>query len=619
MRDTLIPLLRRLDTHRLGWTVVVGLAGVTVALTGVHFHAPATAEIGVAVLAGAVMTAVFPAHRGEAAPQGLLSRPSMSRGCAAFAVALMATCLLLGPRSEVPPQAYFLVASVVAGAIAVQIASSALPQRRAIILAEIVALALLLRAVLLFAFPSLYGTDTWLHAGVIDDWFESGALLRTGPHGDTTYYSYPVTYLQTIAFRLVGGADLRMSMFAVITIPLALVSLSVYTIGRTLAGERVGLLAALAASFNQFLVVWGAFTIPTVLGVVLFSLILLLVARPRLLPTRWPVFLIFACALVWTHTISSFVTAIALLAFAVGTWAASRLSPQASRAELAPLMVAAFFFVSLMLTRWLYAYYPDQPFFERTLSPFWSAMQVDAGLTGSPFAPAPGIWNRVAFLMLIALATWGGIAWLLPSSRTHTRVAWLVAAVVIAAVMFGFTFFGVRNLIPQRWLAFAFVLATPAVGNAVESILKGPHASAGRAVLVMATVAVWAWFSLNTNFINLNTPFYKINSRYPYTASEQAAANRALLITDGLLVIDKTMRDEYFGYVAVGRLVIPMRNQDDAPSVVPAASIAVVRDHARINPADTQTWRAAANADLSSNTSWICATKDTVLAVRLQV
>jgi hypothetical protein len=598
---------------------VAGLAGVTVALTGVHFHATATAEIGVAVLAGAVMTAVFPAHRGDAAPEGLLSRPSMSRGCAAITVALIATCLLLGPRSEVPPQAYFILASVAAGAIALQIASAALPKRRAIILAEIVVLALLLRAVLLFAFPSLYGTDTWLHAGVIDDWFESGVLLRTGLHGDTTYYSYPVTYLQTIAFRLVGGADLRMSMFSVITIPLALVSLSVYCIGRTLAGERVGLLAALAASFNQFLVVWGAFTIPTVLGVVLFSLILLLVARPRLMPARWPMFLIFTCALVWTHTISSFVSAVTLVVFAVALWAASRTALHESRAGFSSVVVAASLFGALMLQHWLYAYYPDTPFFERTLSPFLHALESDATLVGSPFDPAPTVWNRVAFLVLIVLTAWGATSWMLSTARTRVHVAWLVASLCIAGLMFSLTFLGIRNLIPQRWLAFAFVLAAPAIGTALSSLLDGSHAAAPRAFVVAVIVTVWAWFSLNTNFINLNTPFYDINARYPYAVSEQAAANRALLITNGPILADKTMSDEYFDYVAPERQTISMGTAEHAALPAAATALAVIRDYARVYPVAAQTSHVAINADLVGNIPWIFATKDTVLAVYPQV
>jgi hypothetical protein len=574
--------VRRLDGHRLGWPTVVGSAGAALVFAGLLLRTQATAEIGFAALAGAILSFAFVSRRSEGIGDQRQPMPRVAKACAAVVVALLAVCLALGRSAEVPPQAYFTLAAIAAGLIAVQVSVAPLPQHRALILVEVVLLALLLRAVLLFAFPSMYGTDTWIHAGTTDDWYEAGRLLREGAHGNSTYYSYPVTYLHTISVRLASSADVRLSMFFAISLPLALAALTAYCIGHMLAGERAGLLAALSTSFNQFLVVWGAFTIPTVIGIVLFGLLMLQVAKPRHGAVRWLVVLLLACALVWTHTISAFVAAIALVTFAAAVIAGAKMGASDSAvASHGPLMAAAFF-VTLMLARWLYAYYPDQLFFERVLEPFWHALQVDATLTGTPFEPAPSIWNRISFLMIIALASWGGALWLQPSNRTRYRLAWLAAAAVIAVVMFGFTFIGIKNLIPQRWLAFIFFMTTPVIGAALISVVHRTSSLTRGAILLSIAVGVWAWFSVNTNFVNLGTPFYETNVRYPYTASEQAAVHHGLAVHAGTIVMDRTLYGDYPHYVAPGRVFAPLDSEESLNNAV-----ALFRDYAYSHPETT--------------------------------
>lgn len=605
-------LVRTLDRHPPGWPVAAGLAGGFVALTGVYLRASATAEIGVAVVVGAALALGARARRREPASDQQKSRPRLSNACSAATLALLAVCVVLGRSATVPPQSYFMLASVTAAVIALQTLVAPLPRHRGLILAEIVLLAVLLRAVLLFSFPSLYGTDTWGHAGAIDDWREAGHILRTGPHGEGFYYSFPVTYLQTIAVQLVSSTDIRLSMFLAMSVPLVFVALVVFSIGRTLAGERAGLLAALSTSFSQFLVVWGAFTIPTVVGIVLFSCVMLQAAKREHDRGRTVVLLLLSCALVWTHTISAFVTAIALLVFAVGLYVTPRLRPLASESSNSFVLVAALLFSALMLMRWLYAYYPDEPFFERTFRPFWYALRMDATLVGSPFEPAPTMWNRLSFLMLIVFATWGAVAWLQPPHRTGARASWVAATVALAAAMFGFTFMGINSLIPQRWLAFAFVMTTPMVGMALLSQPDGGPMPTGRALLAVAVVGSWAWFSVNTNFVNLDTPFYTTNVRLPYTASEQAAANTALVLSESPILADKTMSDEYFAYAAREKAVLPIVLPEHG---IPPRSIAVVRDYARLHAVAAQVELSAINADLVGRMPRVYATSDAVLAV----
>jgi hypothetical protein len=184
--------------------------------------------------------------------------------------------------------------------------------------------------------------------------------------------------------------------------------------------------------------------------------------------------------------------------------------------------------------------------------------------------------------MIIALASWGGALWLQPSNRTRYRLAWLAAAAVIAVVMFGFTFIGIKNLIPQRWLAFIFFMTTPVIGAALISVVHRTSSLTRGAILLSIAVGVWAWFSVNTNFVNLGTPFYETNVRYPYTASEQAAVHHGLAVHAGTIVMDRTLYGDYPHYVAPGRVFAPLDSEESLNNAV-----ALFRDYAYSHPETT--------------------------------
>jgi len=166
----------------------------------------------------------------------------------------------------------------------------------------------------------------------------------------------------------------------------------------------------------------------------------------------------------------------------------------------------------------------------------------------------------------------------------YKRQAWILAASCVAATMFAFTFFGIKNLIPQRWLAFNFILATPAIGTALATLLDTTGRLAAKTLLMALLIFVWAWFSLNTNFINLDTPFYETNGRYPYTASEQAAVKHSLVVSNDILVLDRTLWGDYPHYIAPTRASAPIEPNG---TFLQGAGIAVLREYAYDHPETT--------------------------------
>lgn len=110
----------------------------------------------------------------------------------------------------------------------------------------------------------------------------------------------------------------------------------------------------------------------------------------------------------------------------------------------------------------------------------------------------------------------------------------MVTAVLgLSVITFGFPYFGITNLISDRWLPFIMVLAAPIVAEGIlvlSRLLNGEHK---KAVFLVLIVFVFALFTLNSYGVNTYTPFYgadypKDPYRYAFNQSEMTAADSIL-------------------------------------------------------------------------------------------
>ena len=537
--------LARLDFYTaLAGIIFGGLAATATAYAG----ARATTELALCVLAGSALYLVFRSRGAPRAPR------EMSIAMAArlrlvlnvvFVLAL-AVSLLLSHVCWHRPQAYFVLIPVACAAVAGELFCYRGKVPVSSVLIKALLIAVTLRTGLAYEFPGYYGTDTWEHAVVIESWAKGAHMMRFTPIGETTYYTYPVFHLFAVLTKVLSALPVKDSMFLSATLYQVFSILSIFIVVRRLAGERAGLLAALATGFASFLVVWGAFMIPNALGTALFAVILMLALRHGR-DQRSKVLLLLMCgALIATHTISSFATAVALAGMLVGAllWHAAtgeRFRGPASRATFVPLFWVA------MLSYWMHAwFYYESPFFRNVFGWFQHALRTDLALAGVPYAASSGgSLNRMFFLLLIGLAVVGALSWLSQRDRNSMRMAVLGGAAVVATTIVVFPMLNIGNLITGRWLAFAFLLAVGPMACGLLAVVRLASPTVGRASLAAVLVFGVCFFSVNNAGVNLRAPFYDAPGYYPYALSEMAAVDHFSQPDDFLLITDRPFANEY--------------------------------------------------------------------------
>lgn len=538
--------LARLDVYAASACII--LAGLAVAAAS-YAGAWASTEIALSALAGSALYLVL---RSRAAPHvsqemGTAASPRLRVVLNIIFVLALATSLLLSHVSWPRPQAYFVLMSVAAAAAAAELFC---PHGRfsvPLVLIKALLIAVTLRAGLAYEFPGYYGSDTWSHAVTIESWAKSAHLTRFTPIGETNYYVYPVFHLFAISTKILSALPTKGSMFMSATLYQVFSLLSVFVVVRHLAGERAGLLAALLASFASFLVTWGAFMIPNALGSGLFVVVLMLVLK-RCADRRTIVLvLLIFMVLIGTHTVSSFATAVALAGMIAGVflW---RTAAKERNEKPKPHAALVVLFWASMLSYWMFRGIADQRrFFDNVLGWLFDALNTDVALRGVPYIASDSPLNRAFFLLVIGLAIIGALGWLSPRERNAARVAVLTAAASVATVIGVFPILNVLNLLPQRWLAFAFLLAVAPLACGVLALALRASTAGRRATTAAVLVFAVCFFSVNSATVNLRAPFYDVPGYYPYARSEMAAVDHFVRLDNELIVADHPFALEYFG------------------------------------------------------------------------
>lgn len=591
--------------------IVVLASGAGLAVAGFAFNAAGTRDIGVAVALGAALALAFLARaRRERPLPPIAARDSGQRYFYALAISLLSVAVLSAHQASSPGSAYFAITSLVIGLLACRAMIVSDRQSVYLLLAAICVVSLLVRAVLFGFSPSMYGTDTFAHAGCIDDIRQAGHVIKTGPHGPHDYYSWPAAHLLALMTQVVGGTSTRLGMFLAFTIPSSILPLPVFVLTRRLVGETAGLVAALYVCFDQFLVEWGAFTIPTVMGITLFAVLMPQFVYPGKTNSSRIAAGLPGVALVWTHTISAFVTVVVLNAYGLLASLLAFITKRERVSRYRNQLLFAVAITCLLLSRWIFAFAPRGNFFRAMANQLYIALTHEMHLAASAFTAAPVLWNRLAFLFLAAMLTYAGLLWIRHYRQSARHLALLGSCVLVAMLIFALPFLGITALITPRWLGFMVVLAAPLVGFGAVSLSGSNVAPVRRAVLIAVGAGIWGWLSLNTYPINPNTPFYKVAPTFTYTVAEQRAMDFAVESSEQVLVVDRRAGNEYCSYVAPGRAIYKYSAYAEEGLL---RSTGIFRDYARVVPEICYTDSEKITTDLRHDISRIYAGPDCVL------
>lgn len=462
--------------------------------------------------------------------------------CFAVSIFILRTAILHRPVM------YFVLTSIAASMIALQIVYLRNKSTEYLILFEILLLSLSAAASAFWVFPSLVGIDPWAHLIYIEDFVNSGHVESS--MGLISYLYYPITHLSVAGMKLITALDYKEAMFLGIGLPLILSSVFVYLIGCRLANAKVGLLATLLVNLADVHMQFGIQLIATTFGIMLFTIIYYLIIHDKgKLDIKVIVLaLLLLLVMVITHTMSSFVMVLFILCLLIGHYAYNALYKKQSNVNMGMISpILLMFFIVAMLSYWIFAGAGEGgDFFLTIVRGLMSSLEESTGFLDRSTSPTSAygylgpILHIAGYIIIYTLGTMGVLILLSRQYLNKSRLALIAPVVLMTAFALVFPVFGLRNIMPYRWYAFIYVPLGILASFAVLYIIQSISRFNLRNITLVLIVSVLVFFMITNKFSNVDSPIYASNltQRLVYSDSEIAAGKKVIDIYDGLIVVD---------------------------------------------------------------------------------
>jgi len=420
-------------------------------------------------------------------------------------------------------------------------------------IAKILLLSLFLRASAYFVSPYPIGSDPWVHQEYVKYFLELGQVAV--PSDFMFYYvNFPIAHLHAVCTSLLASISPHDAMF-LWGVFLALSTVVTFLIVRMLTGNvQLALISMLLLNFVDAQIQWSIQVLAMSFGITMYAFIILFVqkiySRSEDKIKYILLMLVFLGAIVWTHTISAFITLVSLLALVAGyilyeiLYNRNILSFQSKNAQL--LIIPLIFLVVIITCHWMD---PSYPFFDKTFGGLVESISQEAEFIGATTTTNPsnvhGRWEELLQPLGFCLYTFFGIIGALYCS-SHKEQAkkyfpLITLVLVLFSVCYAFPIFGMRNIAPSRWPAFAFICFALFVGFGifcVLSLLKTKRA-------VFCTVAMFLFVSsfimITNGATNQDSPLYgeEIFLKLIWTESEINMYAHINETHDGTIIADE--------------------------------------------------------------------------------
>ena len=414
-----------------------------------------------------------------------------------FLVLLLASIAILTISLYRRPPVYFGLLLSAATILALQIAllDLSVSWKQQVLLGQILLLSISLKAGAFFLYPSVSGVDPFAHQRWIDELIMTGGFPR-----NTGYTHFPVMHLLAGATSLICNSSSKIGLFSV-GVLYSIGLLTVFPMGKRVFGARTGLTAALLLSLGDYEIQWGVQIIPTSLGITWFLLVLMvLTERNSTTDPRdklgWSIsILLFLWAMLFTHTLSTFILLVTLLSILTTTTllAFSRFSP---RSTVVSVTLVGLLGVA-MLAYWAWSFpSSEQDFFTRTILSARSAL-LEAQLGSVEMVSVAGSLDartvfagEAGWTLLLVPAVMGLISSFSPRLRNTEPLIWAQLMTLFLGVVYGSGIMGVQAILPARWMAFIYVPACLLSASFLSQLLaasKRKVLTSSFAVLLLST------------------------------------------------------------------------------------------------------------------------------------
>lgn len=467
--------------------------------------------------------------------------------------ALIALSIGMGGRGSV----FYLLTVALSVLVFVQIAFA--PDEKlsvGLLLAQVLALGLVVRFAGLFGSAGYVGVDVWIHMPQ----YVEGILAAESIEGmgQTKYAAAPLYHLTVASTALLADLPARLALFGSVGVGIALASLLVYLTAARFVAPRWAIFAAAAYSISDFVVVWSIHLIPTSLGVVFFLAVLLVFVRIQQHGTRPAVIvlmvtLVFAMAL--THQVASFIMlvlfgagSLAQIALNVGQLRDRLFSDSAPSIRVHGVHGYSAFALGLLMLVWSLTPWGERTFTEAVFVILWGSIEGSAGLfdrSDAANAAAAGgeqgtvlgetvipLIDQAGFSMLL-FGTVVGSLYVLQRERTsQSGLTLIVAAVIMLVFTLVPPLFGLRNFLPGRWFAFLYAVLAILAAVGFDRLRRDCSPQLFAAVVLVFALVFSGGMVIASDATQDSPAFTEENVRYAYTPTEMNAMETIIERTD---------------------------------------------------------------------------------------
>ncbi|ODS40246.1 MAG: hypothetical protein A7315_09165 [Candidatus Altiarchaeales archaeon WOR_SM1_79] len=437
------------------------------------------------------------------------------------------------------PLSFFILSIAMSCVLVVDIFSAEGMNRTKIVLTKIILFALFLRLAPLYKFPHT-GSDIFYHTYVVNGIIREAHNFLSAGH---MYSDFLGMHYIVIATEIVTGLGVENSMKTIVFLEV-LGLLFLFLVAKSIFNEKIGLLSALLSGIDCQHIYWGLNIIPMSLGLTITIMLIYLIIKFDISgKTAFKALtLALMLLLVYTHTLSSGIFSILLIAMYLGTILHPMIFKKGLLLSVRSLKasIPAYFGV-VMVSYWMYC----SGFFLEFAKIFSYVLSVDLLQLRIAVPPeTPDIFcmlEDISFILFV-IPTMIGTFYCLKHKR-DMRSQMLISSGFVLALIVNLNQYSrlyTDAIIPYRWWSFIFITIAPLSALGILLMYNAIRKNSVKFLMLIFTIMVLTSSNLVTVLLVPDNPVFKPDRDVSLNDFEVGASNTFLRHYEGKIVSDDT-------------------------------------------------------------------------------
>lgn len=481
-----------------------------------------------------------------------------------FFASLAASILVLRSNLYYRPPIYFILCSVAAASIGIEIAKGL--SRPGLIIIKIIILALSVKAGIFYEFSTLMGADTWVHVDFASAIANSGHVPSVQEYNFSPYNQYPIFHILIAITKTLTSLGIKDALFFSVVSISTIGMIFVFLIGKLIGGIKLGLFGMLIASISDILLVLTVTNMHTGTLVFLYYIVILYIIFKRPQTTGMILIIVIMMAtIIMTHQLTVFVTFVALVGLLLGGILGNYVTGKKNYIGIGFALIMIFGIA--MISYWMYAIpTPDSlSFFDKMVFRIehvissGSATELSTNnYVGSASSNTilSAVLYHTGYLIMIFFTVIGISFWSSPKIIGTAKVAVIISMLLLFLVMYGSALSEAgMSIIPHRWLTTIYPLLALLTAQGIIILLALVKSNWSKMVLSSGILLILTFFMLTTPYVNGDSPIFDRDrsARLAYTSAEVQAASTLANIYSGTISIDRS-------YNKIFQYIVPSHN-----------------------------------------------------------